>query len=355
MTIERSVSRRIAILRALLIMSVAFLHIGTPDVSVLDQQNAFELLRFFIQDEMGRFAVPTLTLVSGYLLFSSGLYTTPLKLYKKKISTLLVPFLFFNVAYFAVQYAIEYGTGWAPLYVLTDKPDLRNFNYLFSYSAMPLNGALHFLRDLLMLVLLAPLFGWFMRRMPLFGLVLVTAIFMSDMDGRLVNRSTMAVLFYVGGLAAVKRWDVKRFDHLAIPALVLLVLVCIATMYYRIENLVYIYLAAPCAVWPASSLLLNTSIGNLAEKYSKYSFFLFLTHTPLIRVAENLCVRYGRDLCAIEYTMLTFMFLIVFAPMLYMAAMRVMPETFRLLIGGRTAKVRPVDTREPVGIVLANG
>lgn len=355
MNFDQSVSRRVAILRALLIISVAFLHIGTPSVSTLDYGNYFELVRFFIQDELGRFSVPTLSMISGYFLFASKLDLSPLKLYKKKMATLLVPFLFFNIVYFGVQYIIEYGTGWAPLYVLVSKPDLKNFNYLFSYSAMPLNGALHFLRDLLMLVLLSPIFGWFMRRMPLIGLILVTAIFMGDLDGHLVNRSTMAVLFYVGGLAAVQEWNLKRLDHLAIPALLLLATVCIATIYYRIEDYVYIYLAAPFAVWPASSLLLNTSIGNWAEKYSKYSFFLFLTHTPLIRLAEILYIRYGREPYAIENTMLTFMFLIVFVPLLHMAAMHIMPNTFSMLIGGRARKDRSVRGPEVVAGTLVNG
>lgn len=353
MTIDSSVSKRVAMLRTILIMFVVFLHLGTPEITQLDYSDTLALIAFFLQDELGRLSVPTLTAISGYLLFSSKLDLAPAKLYKKKVRTLLIPFFFFNIVYYAVQYAIEYCTGWAPLYLLVSKPDLMNINYMFNYGGIPLNAALHFLRDLFILVLLAPVFGYFLRRVPIIGLLLVFAIFMSDTDGHLVNRNTMAVLFYLGGMAAAGNWDMKRFDHAAMPMLALLVCVCIGTIYYRIEDYVYIYLVAPFAVWPASSLLLETRIGNWAERYSKYSFLLFLTHTPLIRAAENLWA-HGARLSG-GYVIVTFLLLIVCIPVVYHAAMRIMPGTFSLLIGGRARKDRAVDTREPVSGTLVSG
>ncbi|TQK10376.1 acyltransferase [Herbaspirillum sp. SJZ107] len=348
---DASIAKRISMLRTILIMLVVLLHIGTPALGQLDYGNTYELIRFFFQDELGRLSVPTLTAISGYLLFSSKLDLAPAKLYKKKLRTILVPFFFFNIVYYAVQYAIEYCTGWAPLYLLVGKPGLDSFNYIFSYSGFPLNFALHFLRDLFILVLMAPLFGYAIRRRPWLGLMLLALVFMSDADGHLVNRNTMAVLFYIGGMAAAGNWNLKRFDRLAIPALGMLVAVCIATIYYRIEDYVYIYLTAPIAVWPASSLLLNTQPGRWAEKYSKYSFFLFLTHVPLIHVVDMFCAHNGLDAGA--YTIPTFLFLVAFVPFAYHAALYVMPGTFSFLIGGRVKAAKPASAQETAGGMLA--
>lgn len=354
MTIDSSVSKRVAMLRTILIMLVVLLHIGTPELSQINYGDPLELVRFFFQNELGRLAVPTLTMISGYLLYSSKLDLVPMKLYRKKIKTLLIPFLFFNVVYYLAQYGIEYYTGWAPLASLVEKTDLLNWNYLFSYSGPPLNVALHFLRDLFVLVLLAPVFGYFMRHVPLLGLAIVVAVFMPDLDGHLVNRNTMPVLFYIGGMAAVGGWNLKRFDYLAIPMSAVLVGVCIATIYFHVDDYVYIYLTAPFAVWPASSLLVNTRVGNWAVKYSKYSFFLFLAHSPLIRVTVLLRSKYGADLAAGEYIVLSFIFIVALVPLVYNLAVQLTPKTFGLLTGGRVNTARPAPRVECLNAGLAN-
>lgn len=355
MKIDPSVSRRICILRTILIMFVVLLHTGTLEVRELDYGDKLQLFRFFFQNELGRLSVPTLTMISGYLLFSSKLDLMPLQLYKKKAATLLIPFFFFNIVYYAVQYALEYTTGWAPLYPLVGKPAWMNLNYLFNYDGIPLNASVHFLRDLFVLVLLAPLFGYCIRHLPLVGLAAVAGIFMCDLDGHMINRNTMPVLFYVGGMAAVGNWNVKRFDHLAIPALATLFMVCVGTMYYRVEEYVYIYLTAPFAVWPAAARLLDTRIGVLAEKYSKYSFFLFLAHAPLIRVIELARTKYLPHLADGPYIALAFVLVVVLVPLLYQAAMYVMPDTFSFMIGRRAGKAPADRAPQALGGMLVNG
>ena len=353
--IDSSVSKRISMLRTVLILFVVLLHIGTPAIGKLDTSDAFQLVMFFLQDELSRFAVPTLTMISGYLLFATGLDMKPRSLYKKKARTLLGPFFFFNIVYYAVQYATEYFTGWAPLHVLVNQPAAVHVNFVFNYAGFPLNAPLHFLRDLIVLTVLAPVFGHFMRNRPLLGLMLVTGFFMSNMDGHLVNRNTMAVLFYIGGLAASRHWNVKRFDHLAIPALGLLLTACAAMMYFHIENHVYLYLVAPFTVWPAASLLMNTKPGYWAAKYSKYSFFLFLIHMPMIHAVEYVSANYGPGKLVGQSIVWTFLFIVAVVPVIHRAAMYIMPQAFSFMTGGRASKERSARMREPAGVALANG
>lgn len=331
------VGKRISMLRIILILSVVFLHLGAPLVQELDRADVLQLLQFFFQDQLGRIAVPTLSMISGYLLFAASLDRTPLTLYRKKARTLLVPFLVFNVAYFALQYAIEYATGWAPLYSITNKTAPQLLNLAFGYADNPLNFALHFLRDLFVLILLAPLFGILIRRLPTIGLMLVFTVFMSDLDGHLVNRNTMAVLFYVGGMAAVWRWDLLKFDRFAPYCLAGLVAVCAAMIHSHTESYVYVYLVSPFLVWPAAALLAGTRIGDWALRHSKYSFFLFLAHVPLIRVAQLL---HGKMawLPQWAYLALGLVLIPLFLFRIYDAANHLMPGTFAFLTGGRNKK-----------------
>lgn len=335
MTVDVSVGKRISMLRMLLILFVVLLHIGGTSLAQVNYSDSLQVLRFIFQDEMGRLSVPTLTLISGYLLFSMKLDQSPLKLYKKKFKTLVIPFFFFNVLYFVSQYVIQKYTGYAPLYDILSESNSRILDFVIGYDMMPFNGALHFLRDLFILVLLAPIFGFFMRKYPAVGAIVVLSIFMSDMDGHLINRNTMAVLFYIGGLIATSNVDVKKYDHLGKYSLILLFITCLGTLYYRYDSYVYVYLTAPFAVWPASVLLLNTQFGEWLEKKSKYSFFLFLAHMPLQRVIDLGIHKFFPWMSQGVFTVVTFLATIFIAFVVYDVAVKIMPTTFCFMIGGR--------------------
>lgn len=287
---------------------------------------------------MGRLSVPVLTLISGYLLFSSKLDRIPFKLYKKKFFTLVIPFFFFNVVYFSLQYALEYFFHVAPLFNLVELDRHMIIRRLTSYDGMPLNDPLHFLRDLVVLVMIAPLFGFFIRNAPFIGLNIVFVMFMSDLDGHFVNRNTMAVLFYIGGWAAVRRWDVRSLDRFALWGVALLFFACATMMFYRISSYTYLYLIAPFAVWPASSMLVNTYIGKLAVMASKYSFYLFLIHTPIIRVLQLVYPRLSNWVSPNVYLVLSFVSILVFTYVSYNLANIVFPRAFSFVIGGRVKR-----------------
>ena len=72
MAVNAPVGLRISMLRTLLIMFVVFLHLGGPPIAELDYGDPLALIRFFFQDVLGRLAVPTLSVVAGYLLFSAN-------------------------------------------------------------------------------------------------------------------------------------------------------------------------------------------------------------------------------------------------------------------------------------------
>lgn len=338
MTIEASVGKRISMLRTLLILLIVFLHTGGTSFDTLDYSNYQELARFVFQDMLGRLGVPALTVISSYLLFSSKLDLAPLKLYTKKFMTLAIPFLFFNVLYFAGQYGLEFFTGIAPLYALVDQPVSKTINQLVSYDGMPLNEALHFLRDMMVLVFLTPLFSFFLRRFPIVGFILVMLIFMKNLDHTLINRDTMAILFYVGGWVATSKFDVKQFDRYGKHGLVLMALVCILMLYFRVQDYTYLYLIAPFVVWPATALLVNTKTGHWLAANSKYSFFVFLAHTPLLRALNLLNHKFFHGVETLAFAIGSFCIVVLTLVVVYDLAVKYMPNTFCFMIGGRSEK-----------------
>lgn len=339
MAINSSVSARISVLRTLLILFVVFLHIGGAPMSEFDYSNPIQFTRFFLQDVLGRLAVPTLSVVTGYLLFSSGLDLDPLRMYRKKFRSLVVPFLFFNVIYFAIQYGIEYSTGWGPLFSLVGRPPSALINNAISYDNLPLNTALHFLRDLIILVVLAPIFGYFLRRHAATGLAIVICVFLSDLEQNLVNRNTMAVLFYLGGWAAISKFDLNSFDHVGKYTFPLLLAVYLGTMYFDVKDYTLVYLIAPFAVWPTASLLIDTRAGLWLVENGKYSFFLFLAHSPMIHVASLTNSKMFSGEVTNAFVFITFVIVVTTTFALYDLAMKLMPGTFSFIIGGRSPKI----------------
>jgi len=332
-------------LRTLLILTVVFLHTAKePNIATVDLSDFWTVIACIFQDRLGRFAVPTLTMISAFLLFSSGLHLAPAKLYKKKSMTLVVPFFFFNVLYFAAQYALEYVTGWSMFREATHKSHAEFINALIAYDNFPFNGALHFLRDLFVLVLLAPVFGFLLRRAPALGFALVCAVFLNDLDGHLVNRDTMAVMFYLGGWAAVGKWDVTRFDRFATPAIVVLVGACSAAVFLRVDNMA-IYLISPVLVWIASSHLVGSALGNWAARNSKYSFFVFLAHGPFLHVVKMAAEKSPLPIPPLLFSLLATAVSAVVLVAAYRVAMKTMPTLFNLMIGSRAKGTVVVERR----------
>ena len=202
---EDEVRRRIALLRFLMIFGVVLLH--TPPYVPIKEvgTGAFDLFKAFFQNAVFRTTVPVLTAISGYLLFRSMLDRQPGKLALKKFCTIVVPFLFFNLLLLGAVDFLENG-----LHVRLGEDmvpdDPRGWaNAAFGLFDSPINYPLNFLRDLVVLMLLAPLFGWMLRHIPWLGLGAVLLVFMNNLDGHFLLRDVMAPVFYLGGLAAVRR------------------------------------------------------------------------------------------------------------------------------------------------------
>lgn len=339
MTLDPTVTRRISMLRFILIAIVVFLHISEPaPIATLDFSDTFDVVRAFTQGQLGRICVPALTMISGYLLFSSKLDLAPMKLYKKKARTLLVPFFVFNICYVAILALIEYSTGYVAVRTILEAEPARIMNILFSIDKKPLNVPLHFLRELFVLVLLSPIFGLLLRRAPLVGMALVAGIFLLNLDRHLILRNTMAVMFYIGGMAAIGNWEIKKYDRYAVHCLVLLLLLCAALLLLRVEDRTLMYLVAPLLVWPMASLLENSRFGNWAVEHSQYSFFIFLAHMPMIEIARRLYHQVDHIVPHAAYIYGVPIIVIALLIQIYKILDFIAPRSFSFVTGGRVSR-----------------
>jgi succinoglycan biosynthesis protein ExoH len=283
MKMNRVVSQRIALLRTLMIFGVVLLHTpGRVTVDALDFSNVFHVVRAFFQEGVFRVGVPVLSLISGYLLFGANLDQSPFELYKKKTKTLVVPFIAFNIGLAAAVYGFQFLTGHTLWRNLATLSRIDVLDSLFAITASPIDYPLYFLRDMIVVVILSPLIGKLLRHAPIMGGIFIFYFFVNDVDGLLVLRASIPVMVYIGGAAAVYKWNLQALDRFAKPCAVIFLALCASILVFRMQNRFYITAIAPFFLWPAVSLFENNKAGLWLRKSSNYSFFVFCAHAPLL-------------------------------------------------------------------------
>ncbi|MDB5852402.1 MAG: Acyltransferase family protein [Herminiimonas sp.] len=335
--IDPDVKNRISILRFVMIFGIVVLHTPTY-VNIANVGSGwFDLTKAFFQSAVFRCTVPMLTCISGYLLFRSGLDRDFRKLWLKKCRTLLIPFLVCNSLLALFVYIIQAEAKLPMSYQLYPFNLGTMLDAAFGLTTSPVNYPLNFVRDLFILMILAPLFGLVLRRSPFAGLVLVVPVFWFNIDGFLIVRNEMPIMFYIGGMAAVQNWNIKRLDRYAGLCLVLFLALCVSVIYFKATNTTYIRFVAPILLWPASALFSDTKAGYWLARKSRYSFFIFLLHAPLLMVSFVLYKQLAPHVPYALYWFLTPVAVTCFLITAYKLGMAYTSVSFTRVFGARTA------------------
>ena len=158
------------------------------------------------------------------------------------------------------------------------------FNAITGFRNFPVNYPLHFLRDLFMISLVAPIMWMFLRHRVTgyVGLLLLLLVYYYDLDRLYVLTNDMYITFYLGGIAAARNWNLKCLDRFAKWIAALLIVICIVIVQYKLIHKDAFVLLSPLLVWPSMSLIMNTRLGNALNRYASCSFFVYVVHAPVI-------------------------------------------------------------------------
>jgi succinoglycan biosynthesis protein ExoH len=339
---------RISILRFVMIVGIVVLHVA-PYVPIAQTGAGwFDAIKAFFQSAVFRCSVPVLTTISGYLLFRSGLDRRFGTLVSKKLKTLGVPFLVFNLPLVAAAFVLQTVSGLSISYQLVPFDSMTIMNAAFGLTAAPINYPLNFLRDLLAVSLLAPVLGWFIRRAMLPGFVFVMVVFLTNLDGYLVLRTEMLVMFYLGGVAAVQKWDLYALDRYAAPCLILFLVACALIVYFRIANTTCFRLVSPLLIWPAASLLHTGRLGNWLARMSRFSFFIFLAHSVVLIASWSVYEKISDQLSYEVYWLVTPFLAVALLVGVQTHGSKRFPRLFRFILGSRTGPIGRAPRRQSV-------
>jgi len=301
-------SMRLEVLRFPLIVGVVFIHSYDSDVAfqgtsigVAQTNYIFNFVRNLISQGIGRIAVPLLFLISGYL-FSYG-FELSMEGYvakiKSRLQSLLIPFIFWNIATLTVIAAAQsipitavYFSGRNALVENFSGPDY--FSAIFGIGRMPISYQFWFIRDLLVLVLFAPILLKLCQYLSLSFLFSLIVIWSTEIWPISVPSSEAILFFSIGCWLGIGKKNIFMFDHVGQPIFIAYAIVvisgavCYGTAFGNGIHKLSILLGMVSALWLTKAAIQSSNIKRHLLRIGGASFFVYAAHEPLLTILRKL-------------------------------------------------------------------
>lgn len=351
MVVSKDVSSRLELCRFLSIAFIVFIHVPEPGrYGEAFSSDANTFLLHFVQG-FGRAAgTATLSLMSGYFFFRSFESKRFSGIMGTKLRTLLLPGVLWATIFTVIAFLFQYTGVTDPNVFQLYPPNLPDvLDAVIGLDKGPLNYPVFFLYDLIICILVAPIFHFVYRRAAWAGFAVLFAALLLNQPAIPTVRPDIAFNFFVGGLLAHRQFGPSWLDgrrRLWIPLFIAACLVYAAVgltdgfgdehTHNQILNAVRLF--GPPAVWSISGLLLATGAGRLFLMLAPASFFIFCSHWNFMQLAGR--VYYGKVPGSIDQTFWAFFVLTGLCAILAgIACIYVLqsmaPGLLRVLSGGR--------------------
>lgn len=308
---DRIVSNTLSNLRFPLAVMVVYIHyfgssvcdLSDVSFSCFSENDIFNIVRVGFSKNICQIAVPTFFLISGYLFFQKldewNWIVWKEKL-RRRVNTLIIPYLAWNlIRYFFNAITTGYHvyrskgayTGWQ---WLSDHTTLLIF-WATPNSSMPLHVPFWFIRDLIVMIFLSPIFYIILRKriLGLIILIILVYYYVLCLWPSIPGLSIEALLFFAsGGFLAlhaetiappitkfilINRW----LPYIAFSIFVVLGVVAYpnALLYTRI---LHIEIMFGCMSVLLLFYVISKRIVIKSEKLSESSFFVYAFHMFLL-------------------------------------------------------------------------
>ena len=353
-------SKTITFLRLPLIVGVVFIHTCLTNASVggitltSGQYPIHDIIRYIISEEFARVAVPLFFFMSGFLFFYSSADFT-LATYKNKLSkrihTLLIPYLVWNVAFlvmfFLTQTFMSSMTSGANK-LIADYSIIDWIRAFWNHKdGMPICYQLWFIRDLIVVVLFAPVVYWVVKYLRITGLLLFGFLWCFDIWVPLTGVSSVSFFFFTfGAWFAINNRDfVDDFKFLrpSFTFLYGLIVVANTLIWYNqvegfscIHNLGIVVGLIMIVTWVAHGIKSNRLMSNAF--WASSSFFVYAYHTMPLTLFVKLYIKVVHpttEFAMILGYLLIPLIVVLIGVIIYMFIHRFFPKFTRIITGGR--------------------
>ena len=362
--VDSEASARITLLRFLLIVGVVFIHGYDTKVTVAGELlgasspgGIATFIRDLISQGIARTAVPLFYLLSGYFFFwnftwSVGRYIAKLR---SRVHTLLIPFLCWNGLNLIFLLIAQNTALTKPFFSGANQPILEYSlydyaNQLIGLESFPIAYPFWFIRDLMVVVLFAPLVDVALKSAPRTILALLFGLWYFNQWLGYIPSVGAVTFFYAGAYLAMKGRDLFSLDPYGQKSLIAYAFVLTADTLTKHAawsdylNRGSILLGMVAVLFLTRSLVRSPRIHASLLWASSGSFFVFAIHEPLLRILRILRkVSYELIKPTSELSILVLYFVIPtlvigLSLLIFKFLQSVTPRLLRIVTGGRTIR-----------------
>lgn len=287
----------IDVLRFPLILLVLFVHTIPEEIVpvpfTFSMEACYTWVSEILSHHLGRIAVPMFFVFSGYLyFFKIGDFT--LEHYKRqslrRIISLFIPYFLWNIVFILVTLAknflfVKIGMGEDVL--LTS---LRRATYYDVFWGGPFVFPFWYVRDLMVMSVLSPLFYFFFNKTKNVGMLILILIYITTWESGVPGVSSTAITFFgIGSYLGMYKYDItallQEYNQYKVP-LALLALLCATslggTVYYEIAIRVFIIIGVIAVLYMGFLLTKREKIKTSLLKLAPSVFFIYAIHSVYI-------------------------------------------------------------------------
>lgn len=350
--ITKDISRRIEILRFPLIVAVVFWHsyplpVRTATTTIgLQLETPWLIIPDLISGTIVQVSVPLFFVISGLLYFngfkiSFAVYIAKLK---RRFRTLLIPFFFWSLSILLLALVVARIPRVSSY--LNFVPSCTNIlcytGLIIGVTQPPLVYQFWFLRDLILLVLVAPIIYIsvnYAGRIWLSALLWIS--FFSIINWNFPKIESV-LFFSIGAWLVIKGVDLRGLDTFVkylIPGYIILVMSDAVTKNWVGNFIVHrsgILVGIPLLFWAAGKL--SEQCKSRLFSLASSAFFLYATHAVMVTIIRKLSYMIFQPSSQAALLILYFitpLFVIMICTSLYFLLKKSLPRFTLLVTGGR--------------------
>jgi len=306
MNLSNEATRRINLLRLYMIILIVFIH-GYIGVHHSMESSGFNYFQTIFSQVYARVAVPIFFLLSGMLLFRN--YELTFSFYfgklKSRIHSLLIPYLAWNIIV-AFLFLILQEIPSLKSYTNGNLKPLISYNlsdWTSLFAIKPIATQFCFIRDLILLNLIAPLFFFLAKYLKLFSVIPFFILWIINPEFRIFNINYEAIFFFHIGaiLLFYPDWLANQnYKKIYLAILLLFILLALGDAYLYINKVNYFYQIHKSflllGVFPAFYLAINTAfLDKLPQKLNSlfvFTFFIYAFHEPMLTFLKRILITF---------------------------------------------------------------
>lgn len=358
MPMDNVSSERLSILRFPLIIGVVFIHAYSTEVSlsggeigVANTGYLVDFCRNLFSQGLARIAVPLFYLLSGYFFFWG--FSFSLENYRKKlrsrINTLLIPYLFWNVVTLLLLALAQYLSVTQSFFSGKNPPisTYGIFDYvsaLFGINRPPISYQFWFIRDLMIMVLIAPVIYLFIIKAPKVILLALSLLWFLNVWPIYMPTADAFLFFYAGAYFAysnISLFTLDPFGPIIVSVYLIVLIIDTLSKNYLVNAYIHnigILIGLVSALFVSKKIVESEDLKKAFMRASGCSFFVFAVHEPLLTVIKKLSYKVFHPINDITVLLLYFItpiMVIVISVLMQLSIKSITPKFLRVISGGR--------------------